>query len=133
MDSGEDLTDGIQAVDGARALLNTVRRGVKVVMYHDLRDGLALLDGWRAFMTLRLEYFLNMVLFPVVGYGKEKFRIPFKRCWFEPREFKINFKPSERRGFKHESSFLIRSLNQIIKDITDTLVDIKDFILAFSY
>ena len=55
MHSGEDLTHGILAVDGVRALLNTVRRGVKGVMYHDLRDGLlALLDGWRAFMTLRL-------------------------------------------------------------------------------
>jgi hypothetical protein len=29
MDSGEDLTYGILAVDGARVLLNTVRRGVK--------------------------------------------------------------------------------------------------------
>ena len=40
MDSGEDLTDGILAVDGVRALLNTVRRGVKGVKYNDLRDGL---------------------------------------------------------------------------------------------
>ena len=46
MDSGEDLIDGILAVDGARALLNNVRRGVKDIKYHDLRDGLlALVDG----------------------------------------------------------------------------------------
>ena len=133
MDSGEDLTDGILAVDGARALLNTVRRGVKGVKYHDLRDGLlALVDGWRAFLTLRLQYFLNMVLFPVVGYGKEKVRIHFEGCWLEPREFTVNVKPNEKRGFKHESSFFLRSLNQVIKDITDTLVDIKDFIQAFA-
>ena len=64
MDSGEDLTDGILAVDGARVLLNTVRRGVKDIKYHDLRDGLlALVDDWRAFLKRRLQYFLNMVLF----------------------------------------------------------------------
>jgi hypothetical protein len=58
----------LMAVDGARALLNTVRRGVKNVKYHDLRDGLlALVDGWRAFVTLRLQYFLSIALFLVVG------------------------------------------------------------------
>ena len=133
MDSGEDLTDGILAVDGARALLNTVRRGVKGVMYHDLRDGLlALVDGWRAFLTLRLQYFLNMVLFPVVGHGKEKVRIHFEGCWLEPREFTINVKPNEKRGFKHESSFFLKSLNEVVQDITESLVDIKDFIQAFA-
>ena len=81
LDSGEDLTDGILAVDGVRALLNTVRRGVKGVKYHDLRDGLlGLVDAWRAFLKRRLQYFLNMVLFPVVGYGKEKVRIHFEGC-----------------------------------------------------
>ena len=133
MDSGEDLTDGILAVDGARALLNTVRREVKGVKYHDLRDGLlTLVDDWRAFLTLRLQYFLNMVLFPVVGYGKEKVRIHFEGCWLEPREFTVNVKPSERWGFKHESSFFLRSLNQVVQDIAETLVDIKDFIQAFA-
>ena len=133
MDSGEDLTDGILAVDGARVLLNTVRRGVKDMKYHDLRDGLlALVDDWRAFLKRRLQYFLNMVLFPVVGYSKEKLRIHFEGCWLEPREFTINVKPNEKRGFKYESSFFLRSLNQVVQDITDTLVDIKDFIQAFA-
>ena len=73
-----------------------------------------------------------MVLFPVVGYGKEKVRIHFEGCWLEPREFTVNVKPSERRGFKHESSFFLRSLNQVVQDIADTLADIKDFIQAFA-
>ena len=73
MDSGEDLTYGILTVDGARALLNTVRRGVKDIKYHNLRDGLlSLVNDWRGFLSRRLQYFLNMVLSPVVGYGKEK-------------------------------------------------------------
>ena len=38
-----------------------------------------------------------------------------------------------QRGFKHESSFFLRSLNQVVQDIADTLVDIKDFIQAFNY
>ena len=90
------------------------------------------MDGWRAFLTLRLQYFLNMVLFPVVGHGKEKVIIHFEGCWLEPREFTVNVKPSERRDFKHESSFFLRSLNQVVQDIADTLADIKDFIQAFS-
>ena len=73
-----------------------------------------------------------MVFFSVVSYGKEKVRIHFEGCWLEPREFTVNVKPSEQRGFKHESSFFLRSLNQVIKDITDTLADIKDFFQAFS-
>jgi hypothetical protein len=78
MDLGEDLTDGILAVDGARALLNTVRQEIKGIKYHDLRDELlTLVDDWRASFKRRLQYFVNMVLFPVVGYGKEKVRINF--------------------------------------------------------
>ena len=129
MDSGEDLTDGILAVDGARVLLNTVRRGVKDIKYHDLRDGLlVLVDDWRDFLKRRLQYFLNMVLFPVVGHGKERVRIYFEGCWLEAREFTVNVKPNEQRGFKHESSFFLRSLNEVVQDIAETLVDIKDFI-----
>ena len=71
--------------------MNTVRRVVKGVKYHDLRVGLlALVDCWRAFLTLRLQYFLNIVLFPVVGYGKEKVRIHFKGCWLEPKLFTVS-------------------------------------------
>ena len=44
----------------------------------------------------------------------------------------MNVKPSERRGYKHESSFFLRSLNQVVQDIADTLADIKDFIQAFA-
>ena len=67
-----------------------------------------------------------------MGHGKERVRIQFEGCWLEPREFTVNVKPSERRGFKHESSFFLRSLNQVAQDIANTLVDIKDFIQAFS-
>ena len=64
MDSGEDLTDGILAVDGAIVLLNAERLGVKDIKYNDLQDGLlSLVDDWRNFLKRRLQYFLNMVLF----------------------------------------------------------------------
>jgi hypothetical protein len=59
---------------------------VKGIKYHHLRDGLlTLVDGWRAFLKRRLQYFVNMVLFPVVGYGKEKVSIQFDGWWLEPR------------------------------------------------
>jgi hypothetical protein len=134
MDSGEDLTDGILAVDGARALLNSVRREVKGIKYHHLRDGLlTLVDGWRASLKRRLQYFVNMVLFPVVGYGKEKVSIHFEGCWLEPREFTVNVLPSEKRGYKHESSFFLRSLLEVVNEIADTLVTVKDFVDGLTY
>jgi hypothetical protein len=88
-----------------------VRREVKGIKYLDLRDSLlALVDGWRAFLKRRLQYFVNMLLFPVVGYGKEKVRVTFEGCWSETREFTVNVKPSERRGVKYDSHFFLRSL-----------------------
>ena len=70
-DSGDDLTDGILAVDGVRFLLNMVREEVKDIQFLDLRDGLLkFLDGRRAYLKRRLQYFTNMVLFPRVGYGR---------------------------------------------------------------
>jgi hypothetical protein len=128
-DFGDDLTDGILAVDGARALLNTVRQGMKVVKHLRMKNGLlTLVDGLRAFLKRRLQYFVNMVLFPVVGYGKEKVRIHFEGCWLEPREFTVNVLPSEKRGYKHESSFFLRSLVKVVNEIVDTLVTVKDFV-----
>jgi len=62
-----------------------------------------------------------------VGYGKEKVRIHFEGCWLEPREFTVNVLPSEKRGYKHESSFFLRSLVKVVNEIADTLVAVKDF------
>ena len=54
-DFGDDLTDGNLAVDGARFLLNIVRRGVKIIKYFHLRNVLLnLVDGLRAFIKRRL-------------------------------------------------------------------------------
>ena len=92
-----------------------------------------MVDGWRAFLKRRLEYFVNMVLFPVVGYGKEKVSIHFEGCWLEPREFTVNVLPSEKRGYRHESSFFLRSLLEVANEIDDTLVTVKDFVQALSY
>ena len=53
--SGEDLTDGILAVDGVRVLLSKVRKEAKDIKYVDLRDCLlGLVDKWRAFLSSRL-------------------------------------------------------------------------------
>jgi hypothetical protein len=71
-----------------------------------------------------------MLLFPYVGYRKEKVRIIFERSWLEPREFTINVKPKERRGYEHISSFFLRSLVEAIQDIIDTLFVVQDFVSA---
>jgi hypothetical protein len=110
-DSGDDLADGIEAVDGVRILLNNVREEVKDVKFLDLRDGLLkFVDGRRAYLKRRLQYFVNMLLFPYVGYRKEKVRIIFEGSWLEPREFTINVKPKERRGYAQISSYFLRSI-----------------------
>jgi hypothetical protein len=104
IDSGDDLTDGILAIDAARFLLSKVRQEVKAIKFLDLRDSLlTLVDGWRAFLNRRLQYFVNMVLLPWVDYGNQKVRLLFDGCWLEPREFTVNVKPHERRAAKQQS------------------------------
>ena len=76
IDSGDDLTDGINAIDSVRSILSKVREEVKGIKYIDLQDELqGLVDHWQAYIKRRLQYFVEMVLFPMVGYGKHKVRI----------------------------------------------------------
>ena len=73
IDSGDDLTDGILAIDSVRSILSKVREEVKGIKYIDLQDELiGLVDHWQAYIKRRLQYFIEMVLFPIVGYGKHK-------------------------------------------------------------
>jgi hypothetical protein len=97
-----------------------------------LRDTLlALVDGWRAFLNRRLQYFVNMVLLPWVDYGNQKVRLVFDGWWLEPREFTVNVKPRERRAAKQPSHYYLRSLQEVAKDISETLVEVKDLTNAF--
>ena len=130
-DSGDDLTDGILAVDGVRFLLNKVREEVKDIQFLDLKEGLLqFVDGRRAYLKRRLQYFVNMLLFPRVGYGRNQVRIIFEGSWLDPREFTINVKTKERRGYIHKSSYFLRSLQEATQDISDTLVEVMDFVRA---
>ena len=55
LDTGDDLTEGILAIDGARVLLTKVRQEVKDIKYLDLRDSLVgLVDYWRDYLSKRL-------------------------------------------------------------------------------
>jgi hypothetical protein len=56
----------------------------------------------------------------------------FDGCWLEPREFTVNVKPHERRAAKHHSHYYLRSLQDVAKDINDTLVELKDLTNAFN-
>ena len=67
----------------------------------------------------------------MVGYGKEKVRVDFDGCWLEPRVFTVNVKPNERRGVKHDSQFFLRCLQETVKDINESLVEIQDLTSAF--
>jgi len=86
IDSGDDLTDGILAIDSVRSILSKVREEVKGIKYIDLQDELiGLVDHWQAYIKRRLQYFIEMVLFPMVGYGKHKVMIEFYGCWLDAR------------------------------------------------
>jgi len=50
IDSGDDLTDGVLAIDGVRFLLSKVRNEVKGIKYLDLKDDLqGLVEHWQEF------------------------------------------------------------------------------------
>ncbi len=62
-----------------------------------------------------------MVLLAHVGYRREIVRIIFEDSWLEPREFTVNVKPKEKRSCKKDSSYFLRSLQEVTEDITNTL------------
>jgi hypothetical protein len=108
---GEDLTDGILAIDGSRAIINKIMKELKQVKLLDIKDSLTkVVEDWRDYLSRKLQYFVNMLVFPMVGCRKEKVRIHFDGCWLEPREFTVNVKPKEKRGVSKESHYFLRSL-----------------------
>lgn len=120
------------AVDGARFLLNKVREEVKDMKDLDLKDGLLkFVDGRRAYLKRRLQYFINMLLLPVVHHGKTKVKIIFDGWYLDPREFTVNVMPKERRSWKNPPEFFLRSLQEITECITNTLVEALDFARTF--
>jgi len=71
-----------------------------------------------------------MVLLPHVDYRRERVRIIFEGYWLEPREFTVNVRAKERRDYKKDSNFFLRSLQEVAVNITNTLVEVKDFVKA---
>jgi hypothetical protein len=97
--------------------LKKVREEVKDINFLDLRDGLLkFVDGRRAYLKRRLQYFVNMILLPHVSYGKEKVRIIFESCWLETRDFTVNLKPIERRGYLNSSGYFLRSIQEATEE-----------------
>ena len=71
-----------------------------------------------------------MVLLPHVDYRRERVRIIFEGYWLDPREFTVNVKAKERRDYKKDSNFFFRSLQEVAENMTNTLVEVKDFVKA---
>lgn len=72
-----------------------------------------------------------MLLLPHVTYRREKVRIIFEGFWLDPRQFTVNVRPKEKRGYKKDSNYFLRSLKEVTEDIINTLVDMMDFCKAF--
>jgi len=61
IDSGDDLTDGILAIDSVRSILSKVREEVKGIKYIDLQDELiGLVDHWQAYIKWYSSLWLAM-------------------------------------------------------------------------
>ena len=71
-----------------------------------------------------------MILLPHVDYRRERVRIIFEGYWLDPREFTVNVRAKERRDYKKDSNFFLRSLQEVAENITNTLVEVKDFVKA---
>ncbi len=51
---GDDLAEGVVAIDGSRVLLGQVCSSVKDIKYLDLKDCLlSMVDSWRAYLSRR--------------------------------------------------------------------------------
>ena len=61
-----------------------------------------------------------------------KLVIQFDGCWLEAREFTINVKPHDRRGFCHNSAFFLRSLQVVTHEISAALFTVSDLTTAFN-
>ena len=76
IECGDDLTAGILAVDGTRFLLSKLKNELKGVSLLDMKDPLVkLVNHWRGFLKSQLQYFLNMLIGPHVGYSINKVRL----------------------------------------------------------
>ncbi len=64
-----------------------------------------------SFIKQKLQYFWNIVLFPVVDFYKENVRINFYGYCLNHRDLTVNVRPREMRGFKFDLSLLLSSLN----------------------
>jgi hypothetical protein len=59
-------------------------------------------------------------------------RIIFEGFWLEPREFTVNVRAKERRDYKKDSNFFVRSLQEVAENISNILVEVMDFVKAIS-
>lgn len=78
-------------------------------------------------MNRKLQYFINMILLPHVGYRRELVRIIFEDHWLKPRDFTVNVLAKEKRDIKKGSSYFLRSLHKVTEEITNTLVAVMDY------
>jgi hypothetical protein len=130
---GDDLTDGVLAVDGARFLMNQVMDKLKGVRHSDIKSAIEkLVADWRAYLKSKLQDFVNILLFKVVGHTKEKVRVNFDGCWLEPREFTVNIRHKQRRSMAKDSTIYLRNLKEVTTEIAGTLIEIKEFIEVFN-
>ena len=72
-----------------------------------------LVQHWRDYLSRKLQDFVNMLLFKIVGYSKEKVQIHFDGCWLEPREFTVHVTRKDRRSMSKDSTFFLRNLEEV--------------------
>ena len=133
IESGDDLTAGILAVDGARFFLSKLKNDLKGVSFLDMKNPLvSLVNHWRGFLKSQLQYFLNMLVGPHVGYGINKVRMVFDDSWLEQRVFTLNVSAKEGRDFNHHRpSKLLRHIKQVTDQLIESASLVKSMLHAF--
>jgi hypothetical protein len=131
IESGDDLTEGVLAVDGARFLLSKLAEDLRGVPFLKMKNTLVSLVGhWRGFLKSQLQYFVNMLLVGHVGYGSTKVRLLFNDGWLEQRVFTVSVSAKEGRMFNHRPSTLLSRIKQATEQLIESASQVRSMVSA---
>ena len=118
-----ELAAGFDSIDGARDKINEGAKLVKKICHKELKKSInALISSLRDSFSSKLQYFINCLLLPYVGFGTTKVCLRYDDPQFEPRNFSVTVMPSEQRRPQDPDSQLTQ-LSERVKEVLE-LVDL---------
>ena len=135
LEEGASIVKGVQGIDRARRELRVSRRVLKQIQLPKMRVPLiALSDAWRAQLNRSLQHFLNMVLVPLeqVGEGRTKVTLLLGGGNLSSRSFTVCVMPKEKRAIRGSCSHHLQVLQQVVKNVKDTIVLMREVAAAYN-